>query len=162
MRRPLLFRGSHRVGCLCRLEALRKRVEARAQRLDFLALPVDDIAQFDVGAFQERYFRFEPLDCVAVHFDSVTVIARAAGDPANETKLEIFPYRKGRRGSSFKSLAACYNHQQMPVFSAPQHISNIANKHPASPAGDVFTCRDRATRVRSRPLVCYGENRDYG
>jgi hypothetical protein len=47
--------------------------------LNLLALPVYDIAQFEVGALQERYFRFQSLDCIAVHFDSVTVIASGFG-----------------------------------------------------------------------------------
>jgi hypothetical protein len=47
--------------------------------LNFLALLIYDIAQFDVGALQERYFRFEPLDRVAVHIDSVTIISPAQG-----------------------------------------------------------------------------------
>jgi hypothetical protein len=61
MWRPLLFRRPHSFGCLSRLDSLRERVNSRAQRLNFLALLIYDIAQFDVGALQERYFRFEPL-----------------------------------------------------------------------------------------------------
>jgi hypothetical protein len=75
--------------------------------LNFLALPIYDIAQFDVGALQERYFRFEPLDCVAVHFDSVAVIngagAVCVGAATIETKLEVFlyPWPAGDAISSF-------------------------------------------------------------
>lgn len=73
---PLLFRRPHCFRCLCRLDTLRERIEARTQRLNLQALPVHDIAQFDVGALQERYFRFQPLDYFAVHFDSVTARGR--------------------------------------------------------------------------------------
>ena len=75
MWRPLLFRSPRRLRCLCRLDPLRERVNSRAQRLNFLALLIYDIAQFDIGALQERYFRFEPLDCIAVHFDSVSAMS---------------------------------------------------------------------------------------
>jgi hypothetical protein len=96
MRRPFLFHRPHCFGCLCRLDSLRERIESRTQPLNFLALPIYDIAQFDVGALQERYFRFEPLDCVAVHFDSVAVIngaqAVCVGAATIETKLEVFLY----------------------------------------------------------------------
>ena len=96
MRRPFLFRRPHRFGCLCRLDSLRERIESRTQPLNLLALPIYDIAQFDVGALQERYFRLEPLDCVAVHFDSVTAINRARAVCVRaatiETKLEVFLY----------------------------------------------------------------------
>ena len=79
MWRPFLFRSPLGLRCLRRLDSLRERVNSRAQRLNFLALLIYDIAQFDIGALQERYFRFEPLDCVAVHIDSVTIIVEAQG-----------------------------------------------------------------------------------
>jgi hypothetical protein len=79
MWRPLFFRRPHCFGCLCRLDSLRKRIEPHPQRLNLLALPIYDIAQFEVGALEERYLRFETLDCIAVHFDSVTVIGRCFG-----------------------------------------------------------------------------------
>jgi hypothetical protein len=97
MWRPFLFRRPLGLRCLRRLDSLRERVNSRAQRLNFLALLIYDIAQFDIGALQERYFRFEPLDCVAVHIDSVTIIGRARRAACTlltiETKLEVFLYR---------------------------------------------------------------------
>jgi hypothetical protein len=97
MWRPLLFRRPHSFGCLSRLDSLRERIDSRAQRLNFLALPIYDIAQFEVGALQECQFRFQPLNCIAVHFDSVTVMRRclAAHFPHQgtiETKLEVILY----------------------------------------------------------------------
>jgi hypothetical protein len=68
----------------------------------------------------------------------------------------------GQPETPFQASTVPYDGEEVPVFPAPPRVSNIATKLPASLAGDVFTCRDRATRVRSRPLVCYGENRDYG
>jgi hypothetical protein len=57
---------------------------------------------------------------------------------------------------------ALYGLRETPVFQAPPHKSNSLFQLAASLSGDVFTCCDRATRVRSRPLVCYGEKSDYG
>jgi hypothetical protein len=71
MWRPLVFRRPRRFGSLCRLEPLRQRIDPRAQRPDLLLLPVNHIAQFDVGTLQKGDFRFDLLDCIAVHFDSV-------------------------------------------------------------------------------------------
>jgi hypothetical protein len=79
MWRPLLFRRPRGFWCLCRLDPLRERIEPRAQRLDLQALPVYDIAQFDVSALEERYLRFQALDYFAVHFDSVTARGRSRG-----------------------------------------------------------------------------------
>ncbi len=78
MWRPFLFRCPDRVGCLCRLDPLRERLESCTQRLYLLLLPIHDIAELDVGALQERYFCLNPLDCIAVHFDSVTNRPQAA------------------------------------------------------------------------------------
>jgi hypothetical protein len=156
MWRPLLFRRSHSFGCLSRLDSLRERIDSRAQRLNFLALPIYDIAQFEVGALQECQFRFQPLNCIAVHFDSVTVMRRCFGPFSAAGQLKPnWRYSCTRRPPrpAFQALAVPYNEQEMPVFPAPGCISNIATKLPASLPGDVFTCRDRATRVRSRPLV---------
>jgi hypothetical protein len=75
MWRPLLLGSSHRFGCLCGVQPLRERIESRTQRRDLLLLPVHDITQFDIGVLQERYFRLEPLECIAVHSDSVTIPA---------------------------------------------------------------------------------------
>jgi hypothetical protein len=95
---PFLFGRPRRFGCLCPLEPLRQRIDPGAQRENLLLLPIDHVAQFDVGALQERYFRFDPLDCIAVHFDSVT----RRGPPKSiahrrriiTTKLEVFLYRQ--------------------------------------------------------------------
>src|SRR5258708_3353131 len=106
MWRPLLFRRPHCFRCLCRLDPLRERIESRPQRLNLQALPIDDIAQFDVGALQERYFRLQPLDCLAVHIDSVTVSGPHFGPFARmatiETKLEVilYPWPAGNGVSS--------------------------------------------------------------
>jgi hypothetical protein len=83
MWRPFLFRRPRGLRCLCRLDPLRERIEPRTQRSNLEALPVYDIAQFDVGALQERYFRFQPLDHFAVHFDSVTAGGRNGAVCAN-------------------------------------------------------------------------------
>jgi len=113
MWRPLLFRRPYRVGCLCRLQPLRERIDARPQGLDFLALLIDDIAQFDVGALQEGQFRLQPLDCIAVHFDSVTVIRAGrvprAAAATIETKLEVFlyPWPAGNAVSSVDCAVRC-------------------------------------------------------
>ena len=91
MRRPLLFRRPRRIGCLCCIEPLRERIESGTQRLDVLLLPIHDIAQFDVGALQERNFGFDPLDGFAVHFDQCNHSVadawqlRAARDNRNQT-----------------------------------------------------------------------------
>ena len=77
MWRPFLFGGARRLGCLCRLDPLRERIESSTQRRYLLLLPIHDIAELDVGALQERYFCLDPLDRIAVHFDSVP-IAQAA------------------------------------------------------------------------------------
>ena len=71
MWRPLVFRRPRRLGSLCRLEPLRQRIDPGPQRPDLLLLPVNHIAQFDVGTLQEGDFRFDLLDCIAVHSDSV-------------------------------------------------------------------------------------------
>ena len=71
MWRSFLFRGSERLGCLCRLDPLRERIEACPQRRHLLLLPIDDIAELDVGALQERYLCLNSLDCIAVHLHSV-------------------------------------------------------------------------------------------
>jgi hypothetical protein len=71
MWRPLVFRRPWRFRSLCRLEPLRQRIDPGPQRPDLLLLPVNHIAQFDVGTLQEGDFRFDLLDCIAVHFDSV-------------------------------------------------------------------------------------------
>ena len=72
MWRSFLFRGSGRLGCLCRLDPLRERIESRPQRRYLLLLPIDDIAELDIGALQEGYFCLNSLDCIAVHPHSVT------------------------------------------------------------------------------------------
>ncbi|MDB6107084.1 MAG: hypothetical protein JWO52_7083 [Gammaproteobacteria bacterium] len=165
MWRPFLFRRPHCFGYLCRLDSLRERIDPRAQRLNLLALPIYDIAQFDVGTLQERYFRFQPLDCFAVHFDSVTVISgTGAGcmpQQTIETKLEVFLY-PGPAGYRFPSVICAIRRPGNACFSSSAAHIKHCNQLPASLGGDVFTCRDRATRVRFRPLVCYGEKRDYG
>ena len=93
MWRPFLFRGSHRLGCLRRLDPLRERIELCTQRRYLLLLPIHDIAELDVGALQEGYFCLNPLDCIAVHFHSVTNPSFAgalfACRPTTKTKLEI-------------------------------------------------------------------------
>lgn len=93
MWRPLLFQGARRVGSMCRLEPLRERIESCTQRRYFLLLPIDDIAELDVGALEERNFCLNPLDCIAGHFDSVTNRRRPArplrSAPTIETKLEV-------------------------------------------------------------------------
>jgi hypothetical protein len=76
---------------------LRERIESCTQRRYLLLLPIDDIAELDVGALQERYFCLNPLDCIAGHFDSVTNPPhrgrhlRAA--PTTKTKLEVSLYQ---------------------------------------------------------------------
>ncbi|MEA3178902.1 MAG: hypothetical protein QOI59_2425 [Gammaproteobacteria bacterium] len=96
MWRPFLFRRARDVGCLCRFDPLRERIESCTQRPYLLLLPIDDIAELDVGALQERYFCFNPLDCVAGHFDSVPNPARRArplcAPPTIKTKLEVSLY----------------------------------------------------------------------
>jgi hypothetical protein len=157
MWRPFLFRRPHCFGCLCRLDSLRERIDPRAQRLNLLALPIYDIAQFDVGALQEGYFRFQPLDCFAVHFDSVAVIRGTGASPCRCRQLKPnwrYSCIHRQPDTAFQASSVPYEGPETPVFPAPRHISNIATKLPASLGGDVFTCRDRATRVRSRPLVC--------
>jgi hypothetical protein len=72
MWRPFLFRGAERLGCLCRLDPLRERIESRAQRRYLLLLPIDDIAELDIGALQECYLCLNPLECIAVHPHSIT------------------------------------------------------------------------------------------
>jgi hypothetical protein len=98
MWRPFLFQGPRHVGCMRGLEALRERIESCTQRRYLLLLPIDDIAELDVGALQERYFCLDPLDCIAVHFDSVTNASCAeapfACSPTTKTKLEISLYRQ--------------------------------------------------------------------
>jgi hypothetical protein len=84
MWRPFLFRGSHRLGCLCRLNPLRERIESCTQRRYLPLLPIHDIAELDVGTLQERYFCLNPLECIAVHFDSVT-------NPASEASAICAP-----------------------------------------------------------------------
>ena len=165
MWRPFLFRRPHRFRCLCRLDPLRERIEPRPQRLNLQALPIYDIAQFDVGALEERYFRFQPLDHFAVHFYSVTARGRNRGfarTGGNRNQTGGNPVPSGRRETRFQASPVPCDRLEMPVFTAPRCISNIATKLVASLAGDVFTCRDRATTVRFGPLACYGENRDYG
>ena len=71
MRRPLFLGSSRGVGRLRRGYSLRERVESGAQRGYLLLLSVHDIAELDVGALQERNFRFNPLDFFAGHNDSV-------------------------------------------------------------------------------------------
>jgi len=139
MRRPLLLGRPRRIGCLCRLQPLREHVESGAQRSYFLLLPVDDIAEVGVGALQERYFCFYPLDCIAAHSDSVTT----------KTKLEVLLYPKpaAKRRSQARPLPQ--DGRETAFSPAPQNKSNTEFKPPASLAGDVFTCRDRATTVRS-------------
>jgi hypothetical protein len=96
MWRPFLFRRARDVGRLCRFDPLRERIESCTQRPYLLLLPIDDIAELDVGALQERYFCFNPLDCVAGHFDSVPNPARRArplcAPPTIKTKLEVSLY----------------------------------------------------------------------
>jgi hypothetical protein len=95
MWRPLLFRGPRRKGRLRRLDPLRERVEAATQRRYFLLLPIDDIAELDIGALQERNLGFDPLDFFAGHFDSVTnprLSARAVSARTIETKLVVSLY----------------------------------------------------------------------
>jgi hypothetical protein len=166
MRRPFLFQRSQAFRCLCRRDPLRERIDSRAQRLDLLALPIYDSAQFEIGALQKGYFRFQPLDYLAVHIDSVTVTRRhrrrAAGRRQQLKPNWRYSCIDTHPGRGFQASLKPYKWHEMPVFPAPQHISNTSIKLPASLPRDVFTCRDRATRVRSRPLVCYGENRDYG
>ena len=101
MWRPLFFRRPRCLRCLCRVQSLGKRIESRAQRLNFLLLPVDDVAQLTVRALKEGYFRFNPFDCIAVHADSVTVIGGASLprrgfdlqqlEPGGVITLESFP-----------------------------------------------------------------------
>ena len=97
MWRPFLFRRARDVGCLCRFDPLRERVESCTQRPYLLLLPIDDIAELDVGTLQERYFCFNPLDCIAGHFDSVTNLPRherpLRAAPTIKTKLEVSLYR---------------------------------------------------------------------
>jgi hypothetical protein len=71
MRRPLIFRRSGGIGRLRGFYPLRERIEPGAQRGNLLLLSVHDIAELDVGALQERNFRFNPLDFFAGHNDSV-------------------------------------------------------------------------------------------
>src|SRR6201999_701897 len=71
MRRPLFLGSSRGVGRLRRGYSLRERVESGSQRGYLLLLSVHDIAELDVGALQERNFRFNPLDFFAGHIDSV-------------------------------------------------------------------------------------------
>lgn len=71
MRRPLFLRRPRGIGRLRSVNSLRQRVESGAQSVDLLLLSVHDIAQLDVGALQERDFRFNPLDFFAGHNDSV-------------------------------------------------------------------------------------------
>ena len=72
MRRPLFFRGPRREGSLCGSDPLREYVESGAQRCYLLLLPIDDIAELDIGALEERNLGFNPLDFIAGHIDSVT------------------------------------------------------------------------------------------
>ena len=96
MWRTFLFRSPDRIGCLCRLDPLRERIESSTQRRDLLLLPIHDIAELDVRTLQERYFRLDPLDCIAVHFDSVPIAAAARARnlrlPTTKTKLEVSLY----------------------------------------------------------------------
>jgi hypothetical protein len=93
---------------------MRQRIEPRAQRPNFLALPIDDIAQFDVGALQERYFRFEPLDGIAVHFDSVTVISPARAVCASAATIETnrHPGRAGAGNDAARRISR-YHHRSV-------------------------------------------------
>jgi hypothetical protein len=102
MWRPLLFRRPRRLGCLCRLDPLRQRIESPTQRRYFQLLPIDDIAELGVRALQERNFRLNPLDGIAGHFDSVT--NRPArqrplcATPTTKSKLVVSLYRWPAKG----------------------------------------------------------------
>jgi hypothetical protein len=72
MWRAFLFRRPRSLRRLRRIESLRERIESCAQRPYLLLLPIDDIAELDVGALQERHFCLDPLDCIAGHAHSLT------------------------------------------------------------------------------------------
>jgi hypothetical protein len=137
MWRPFLFRRLHCFG-LCRLDSLRERIDPRAQRSNLLALPIYDIAQFDVGTLQERYFRFQPLDCFAVHFDSVTVISgTGAGcmpQQTIETKLEVSLLSMASRIPLFKrhlrhtTARKCLFFQLRGTYQTFQPTSSVARR----------------------------------
>jgi hypothetical protein len=73
VRRPLFLRGPRGIGRLRGVQTLRERVESASQRGYVLLLSVHDIAELDVGALQERNFRFDPFEFFAGHTDSLTV-----------------------------------------------------------------------------------------
>jgi hypothetical protein len=94
MWRPLVFQGPWRVGCVHRFEALRERIESCTQRRYLLLLPIDDIAELDVGALQERDLGFDSLNFIAGHFDSVPIRgahARALCPANNQNQTGGFP-----------------------------------------------------------------------
>ena len=132
MWRPLLFEGARRLGCLCRLDPLRERVEPCAQRRHLLLLPIHDIAELDVGALQERYFRLDPLDCIAVHPDSVTNRRRPArplrSAPTIESKLVVSLYRQWPNRPVPKRRLHRKIDLKCLFFPAPRHKSNIEFK----------------------------------
>jgi len=161
MRRPFLFAvlaGSLVCAASTRCASASKSC---TQRLDLLALPIYDITQFDVGALQERYFRLQPLDCIAVHIDSVTPsgTTKVRGAPAatnrNQTGgIPVFMASCKRSGKRW----LCRKMSLKPLFySSAAHFQTLQSNSRRRSQATVFTCRDRATRVRSRPLVCYGK-----
>ena len=95
------------------LEALRERIESCTQRRQLLLLPIDDIAELDVGALQERYLCLNPLDCIAGHFDSVTNLSRherpLRAAPTIKTKLEVSLYRKPPKQARSEASPAPYD-----------------------------------------------------
>jgi hypothetical protein len=129
-----------------------KRVEAHAQRLDLLLLPEHDIAQFAVRPLEKRHARLDPLNVIAVHFDSLAISRaprlrdRERGGNRNQTAG--IPVPNASPGTRSRDLFVTFDDGQMPCFQGFFDKQNISIKLDASPAGDVFTCCDRATRVR--------------
>jgi hypothetical protein len=115
MRRPLFLGSSRGIGRLRRGYSLRERVEPGAQPGYLLLLSVHDIAELDVGALQERNFRFNPLDFFAGHNDSVA-----------DQQLKPnwwFPCIGSQLGGRRRSSTAA---AEEPVFIGSEHKSNTS------------------------------------
>jgi hypothetical protein len=126
--RPLLFGRPHRLSRLRSVKPLRERIDARAQHLQLLLLSVHHVAQLDVGALQERNLRLNPLEVVAVHFDSVTIIGqvRAPGAGCRQLKPN-WSYPPFRRpvNTSFRGVTRTARRAQNACNSSSAELSNI-------------------------------------